>query len=290
MQDATDEKTNEASDDKNDKMTNEHDKEPTPYSLREWLYDLQDDNGEPLIHATYPSAETSKIFVLCKKAKSIKVLQLLHNLIELAAQIFPETTLQAYFGEEKALPLVHNHPRTTAELSSYASTLASYATVSNPQEEAAPQTGLTTSRGPKRSRDGVVRQQGQSYAAVASVSTNFGADVDGIMKNLQSNLDNLQSVEAKQKSQDEALEQIELRFQRIEGGLEGHGKLLTTLSNTQSQQGKLLTSLNDKMDNLTKMASSFTGQPISQEQPNSASQDTTNEPNTSQGGPEGMES
>ena len=100
----------------------------------------------------------------------------------------------------------------------------------------------------------------------------------------------MQSVEAKQKSQDEALEQIELRFQRIEGGLEGHGKLLTTLSNTQSQQGKLLTSLNDKMDNLTKMASSFTGQPISQVQPNSASQDTTNEPNTSQGEPEGMES
>ena len=110
--------------------------EPTleSYSLREWMYDLQDDQGEPLVHAAYPSAADRKIFVLCEKSKSIQVLQLLHNLIELSSQIFAEPALITYFGPNKDLPLVHNHPRATNELSSYATTLASYATTHSPQD------------------------------------------------------------------------------------------------------------------------------------------------------------
>ena len=135
MQNATNEKATEETTTENDEATEEQHEKTTTYSLREWLYDLQDDNSEPLIHATYPSAETSKIFVLCEKAKAIKVLQLLHNIIDLSGQLFSEDALQSYFGVDKDFPLVHNHPRATAELSSYASTLATYATyatMSNP--------------------------------------------------------------------------------------------------------------------------------------------------------------
>ena len=87
------------------------------YSLRKWMYDLQDDNGDELIHAVYPSSDEAKIFVLCEKIKAVQVLQLLHNLLDLSAQVFPKEALVTYFGPNKDLALVHNHPRTTAELS-----------------------------------------------------------------------------------------------------------------------------------------------------------------------------
>ena len=60
-----------------------------PYSLREWMYDILDENGEPFIHAAYTSADKGKFFVLCEKAKAIQVLQMLHNLHNLAAHVFP---------------------------------------------------------------------------------------------------------------------------------------------------------------------------------------------------------
>ena len=110
------------------------------------------------------------------------------------------------------------------------------------------------------------------------------------MAQLETNLNNLHTVEDKQKSQDEALEKIELRFQQIGGGLQDHGKLLTTLSTTQAQQGKLLTSLNNKNDNLTNMTFSITGQPLPQDKTVTTPLTQPDEPNTSHGDPEGMES
>ena len=259
----------------------------TLYSLREWMYDLQDDNGESLIHATYPSAETHKIFVLCEKTKAIKVLQMLHNLIEIAGQLFTDDALKTYFGPEQDLPLVHNHPRATAEMSTYANTLATYATVSNPQEEHSPISSSQDQRGPKRTRDGNVRTQLQTYAAAAGQQNNYGADVTGLMKQLESNLNTLKQVESKQQTQEATLEQVEQRFQRIEGGLEGHGRLLHTLSQTQTQQGRLLSRLNNKLDVLTHYATGKPGQPPDPEPEEEPNDHPDNEPNTSHGEPEG---
>ena len=127
------------------------------YSLRDWLYDLQDDNGDDLLHATYPSTDAGKIFVLCEKSKATKALQLFHNLIDLASQVFPDEVITQYFGVNRDLPIVPNHPRATAELSSYASTLATYAAVFNPQDGPAPPVQHQSNpRGPKRTRDGEV--------------------------------------------------------------------------------------------------------------------------------------
>ena len=57
-------------------------------------------------------------------------------------------------------------------------------------------------------------------------------DVDSALGQLQNNLNSLKEVEDKQAAQDKALEKIETRFQHIEGGLEGHGKLLQALPTT----------------------------------------------------------
>ena len=72
-----------------DMESNSHSPTTEAYSLREWFYDLMDVDNEPLIHAAYPTADANKIFVLCEKSKSIKVLQTLHNLVELVSIDFP---------------------------------------------------------------------------------------------------------------------------------------------------------------------------------------------------------
>ena len=271
---------------------NKSDNQTEAYSMREWLYDLQDDNDEDLLHAAYPSADSGKIFVLCEKPKATKVLQLLHNIVELASQVFPDEAIRMYFGANKDLPLVQHHPRATAELSSYASRLATYAAVSNPQGDPEASTySQQAQRGPKRTRDGGVRPQAQTYVAAAGQQSHYGADVGKLMTQLQSNLDTLKTVQDRQDATDDALQGIENRFQHIEGGLRGHGAILTTLSNTQQQQGKLLNTLNNKIDNLTGLTSRLSSIPsnqIQETQPNGPT--TINEPNTSHGDPEGMES
>ena len=114
--------------------------------------------------------------------------------------------------------------------------------------------------------------------------------MDSALGQLQNNLNSLKEVEDKQAAQDKALEKIETRFQHIEGGLEGHGKLLQALSTTQAQQGKLLSSLNTKIDHLTTYTAKIAGEPIplSAEGQQPLTENST--PNTSQGEPEGMES
>lgn len=79
------------------------------------------------------------------------------------------------------------------------------------------------------------------------------------MGQLQANLNTLKTVESKQADTDIALQNIETRFQQIEGGLTGHGALLNTLSETQTQQGELLNTLNSNIDNLTHITSHITG-------------------------------
>ena len=257
------------------------------------MYDLTDADGEPLIHALYPSADAGKVFLLCEKSKSITVLKLLHNIVEIAAQVCPEETLTTYFGPNKCIPLVYNHPRATEDIASYATKLASYVTNSNPQD--APETQASqTNRNAKRTRDGEHRQQPGSYAATASgagttnPSTSYGADVDGLLATLNSNLTNLQALEGKQKNQEKQMEAFQIQINQMDQGLKGHGRLLTVLSETQTQQGALLTSLDEKADGIVN-AIMPDGLPSAQND-----SQLTNQPsspsNLSHGGPEGMAS
>ena len=95
---STTEATQEAED---GKITNEspHHRRPhatEAYSLRQWLYDFNAPDSTPLIHAAYRSAVDDKIFVLCERAKATPVLEVLHNLHELAKSVFPTEALSLY--------------------------------------------------------------------------------------------------------------------------------------------------------------------------------------------------
>ena len=221
------------------------------YTLREWFYDLMDEDNEPLLHSVYPSADTNKIFVLCEKAKAIKVLELLHNLQEAASHDFPQTAIEAIFGNNGELPLVHNHPRATSQLSKYAARLATHALAQNPQEEQ-----LTTAQqqeeNRKRNRKGdpVQTTYANAVANTQSQPFQYGANITDLLNKLQQNQQNLTQVEQQQQVQAQTLQNYDQRFKNIEAGLEGHGKVLTQLSETQTQQGTVLTNLQTKMSNL----------------------------------------
>ena len=95
-----------------------------------------------------------------------------------------------------------------------------------------------------------------SKVAGANISANdssYGADVNGLLSRLSNNMKALEEVGKKQQQQEQALETYETRFQNIEEGLKGHGKILNSLAATQERQGALMTSLNDKMDTLTNL-------------------------------------
>lgn len=270
-------------------------KPPTePYSLREWFYDLTDVDNEPLIHALYPSSDASKSFLLCEKGKSVKVLQLLHNVVDLVGIDFPNEALTTYFGTEHSNPSVHNHPKATVATTAYSQHLTAYATTCNPQDETPPPNPAEPARNAKRTRDGAPLQN-MTYASAATSTPNapsYGADVDNLLSKLQNNLTSLENIDSKHKYYDDTLQQFGKRFEAVESGLQGHGKLLNALSETQEKQGKLMENMDKKLEGLTNLLKG----PPKVTQDTNTTQDVImtspleNEPpNPSHGGLEGME-
>ena len=178
----------------------------------------------------------------------MKVLQLLHNLVGLVGIEFPTEAMNAYFGPDQASPSVHNHPKATAATTTYSNHLTAFATAGNPQEETPPTHTVDSNRTAKRTRDGNLRKN-QTYANAAtasSITTSYGADVDDLLSRLQNNLTFLNSVETKHQHYDDTFKKFGERFEKVETGLEGHGKILKALSKTQEKQGRLMNNKDKK--------------------------------------------
>ena len=192
---------------------------------------------------------------------------------------------------------MHNHPKATAHTTAYGSHLSTFVTAGNPQDIS--QTLPTQPEAPrnaKRNREGDTRTgtMDTSYAAMAistsakqSAEVNYGADVNNLLSRLEANLKTLDSIGEKQKKQDQALDGFELRFTKVEEGLQGHRKILDTLAATQEKQGKLMSSLNNKMDNLTHLISGEKSADTITQDLTALTQQTLAS-NPSQGAPEGM--
>lgn len=213
--------------------THDENSPPSPpsesYSMREWFHDLQDDDGEPLIHAIYPSIDENKVYLLCEKQRTVKVLKLIHNLVDIAGMDFPEEALLVYFGANKQNLSVHNYPRTTPQTTAYSTHLAAYATASNPQDEM-PSSQLSAQndiiRNTKRTRDGEMRAttmtSNQSYAGAtqghtqAPSSTVYDTDIKALLARLNNNLQNLEEVDRKQQINDVEMKKVEQRFAQVE--------------------------------------------------------------------------
>ena len=147
----------ESSGAENEKQTTETEEEPDSteaYSLRDWVYDLDDKDGRSLIHAAYKPAQDGKIFVLCEQANVRQALHVLHNIVQYASAIFSAEAIDTYFGPNKDDPVIMNHPRTDSLQGTYVTSLASLATLANPQEEHPPSTKPHQQPQPtKRKRD-----------------------------------------------------------------------------------------------------------------------------------------
>ena len=103
------------------------------YNLRNWFYDLQDNDGSPLIHAVYNTNATNKIKVLCEYRKRFLVLNILHDLVPTITATFPAAAISIYFKYQATLPFtVDKFPRVHPKCGSYAAELQNYVTT-NPQ-------------------------------------------------------------------------------------------------------------------------------------------------------------
>ena len=243
--------------DQNDKTPDTTTKSTTEqYSLRDWLYDLDDNSGSPLIHGAYRSAHKGKIFVLCEQAKVTQVLHVLHNIVQYASTIFSDDALTTYFGGEKADPCILNHPRSNTAHGTYASSLSALATAANPQDEMKTTTSSNqNNRTTKRLRDDSIKtNKSASYAKATSGATQplpeDDPDIDEMMTTLKNNMDNLGKIEETQQAQDTKNKLLDDAITRLTTGHSNHGKVLKQLSATQTYQGRLLTNLNTKVTKL----------------------------------------
>ena len=226
------------------------------YSLRDWLYDLDDNSGLPLIHAAYRSAHKGKIFVLCEQTKMTQVLHVLHNIVQYASTVFSDDALTTYFGPEKADPCILNHPRSNTAHGTYASSLSALATAANPQDEMkATASNNSNPRTTKRLRDDTIKTPVMSsYAAVASGGSQLDPEDDkdfqAMMTTLKDNMNNLGKIEQSQQDQTNKNKALDDAIARLTTGHSNHGKVLKQLSATQAYQGRLLSNLNTKVTKL----------------------------------------
>jgi len=108
---------------------------PTFSSLRLILYHLENQQGHNLIHAAYPSADSTKVYVLCSESNKSEVLYQLQHVYEIVQQNFVEDSLATYFGTGDATkPYVLNHPLLSDEGEKFVNSLVDLTSLENPQD------------------------------------------------------------------------------------------------------------------------------------------------------------
>lgn len=103
------------------------------YNLRNWFYDLHDNDESPLIHAVYNTNNPTKIKVLCEYRKRFLVLNVLHDLVSTITNTFPAAAIPTYFKYQDTHPFsVDKFPKVDPRCGSYTNELTGYMT-NNPQ-------------------------------------------------------------------------------------------------------------------------------------------------------------
>jgi len=107
---------------------------PTFSSLRLILYHLENQQGHNLIHAAYPSADSTKVYVLCSESNKSDVLYQLQHVYEIVQQNFVEASLSTYFTTKDAKPHVLNHPLLSDKGEKFVNSLVDLTSLENPQD------------------------------------------------------------------------------------------------------------------------------------------------------------
>jgi len=104
-------------------------------SLRLILYHLENHQGHNLIHAAYPSADSTKVYVLCSESNKSEVLYQLQHIYEIVQQNFVTSSLSTYFTtKDNTRPYVLNHPLLSDEGEKFVNSLVDLTSLENPQD------------------------------------------------------------------------------------------------------------------------------------------------------------
>ena len=214
------------------------------YNIRNWFYDLLDNEGHNLIHAVYTTNDEAKIKVLCEFRKRFLVLNILHTLVDTISSLFPTQAISTYFPNHPTQQFtVDKFPQVDPQCGNYAAELTHYAT-SNPQGEPDGNNTSDTTQPPqnnKRSRDGELVTR--SYAA----SINPNSD---LVAKLEANRKSLEALQSSTTSHDSTITKIGDTLQRLDSLCGSHDKVIQQLTQTQITQGSLLQNLSQKQDRL----------------------------------------
>ena len=180
------------------------------YNIRNWFYDLLDNDGHNLIHAVYTTNDDTKIKVLCEFRKRFLVLNILHQLVDTISQVFPAPALSTYFPHHPTQQfIVEKFPKVDPQCGTYAAELTHYAT-SNPQGEPDGENPTEAPQNPptnKRSRDG--EPVTRSYASSLAPNSD-------IVAKLEANRKSLEALQSSNTTHDSTITKIGDTLQRLD--------------------------------------------------------------------------
>lgn len=208
------------------------------YSLRDWFYDLEDNDGSNLIHAVYIMPKTTTIKILCERSKRFRVLQLLHEIHDHVQAFSPPEALDKIFPTAQSYPFeVEKCPKVSQACGTYANELAAFV-MGNPQGEAidpAPAPPDPTSNTTKRTRQGEPIQRPAQAPANAN-----------LIQQLEANERKLNAMTTENTKRDTTLENISTGLNNLDVRLGENDKAISKIAASQLSQGRLITTINNK--------------------------------------------
>jgi len=233
-------------------------------SLKRVLYEIANENGEPLIHAVYPSMDASKLYVLCSDKNKDTTLEHLQKIESVINQVFAPGATEVYFNLHEK-PSVQNFPVLTENQNSLVDSIISLTSNANPQEEMGPGTdkmsfAAMVSQSPqKRLRNGnskpssnsVRGMQGGSQAHVTF--SNLPPDFldsdkdDKTLSTLNDTLDRLKQIEDTEYNTKESLVNVTNRLDQqaqdismLGKSMQATNKKVDKVCETQMEQGNAM--------------------------------------------------
>ena len=212
------------------------------YSLRNWFYDLEDEDKTPLFHAVYTMPNSTTIKILCERSKRYKVLNLLHDLLEITTDFSPPEAIAAYFPQAQSHPFtVEKFPKSAQACGTYVNELASYA-LGNPQSDEIEdpyESYASATTATKRNRQGEPVAQASTVKTVTQPSQN-------VLQQLEENQKKLNAIEQDQLSRETTMSKLDETLKRLDSRVSTNDAAKTKLANAQITQGNLINTINKK--------------------------------------------
>ena len=187
-----------------------------------------------------PNSTTIKI--LCERSKRYKVLNLLHDLLEITTDFSPPEAIAAYFPQAQSHPFtVEKFPKSAQACGTYVNELASYA-LGNPQSDEIEdpyESYASATTATKRNRQGEPVAQASTVKTVTQPSQN-------VLQQLEENQKKLNAIEQDQLSRETTMSKLDETLKRLDSRVSTNDAAITKLANAQITQGNLINTINKK--------------------------------------------